>query len=246
MSELEAPATAAPPHAIVPETRPVPRVADDRRKEPRYPAKHDQANLGWYAEESYQTLPGRLEDVSSGGASLVLDSATWAGGDVWLCLSGGAQTDWVRAEVVGASQVDGGAQRIRLKFHESCPFDFFKIAAWGNPGAASTVREAASRTLGITAAHSPHLACPDPEARNDDFRELRVSVTLFQPHVVPGEPRVGRLRDDEQDDRVVLIPKACLAVVQLAGALLLGGFIIVKLIDFWRLDAFLGLTGTGQ
>lgn len=245
MSEFKAPATVAP-HAIIPEKRPEPRAADDRRKEPRYPAKHDRANLGWYCGESYETLSGRLEDVSSGGASLVLEGATWAGGDVWLCLSGDAGTDWVRAEVVGASQVDGSAQRIRLKFHESCPFDFFKTAAWGKPGSSATTQEPASRAHDTSASQGPHRTCPDLEESNGDFRELRVSVTLFQPHVASDEPRIGRLRDDEWDDRAVLIPKACVAVVQLVGALMLGALIIIKLAEFWRLDAFLGLNVAGR
>lgn len=250
MSEPQAPparpTSTVPAHAIIPEKLRE-RFNDERRKEPRYPAKHDQANVGWYRGESYQTVPGRLEDVSSSGASLVLDDgASWEGGDVWLCLSGGVRTEWVRGEVAGVSQVEGSAQRVRLRFHESCPFDFFKTVAWGGPKAPAPRGDVpgAPRTEQAQGSPGPHFACTaddETPTLEDDFRALRVSVTMYQAPRAPEKFQFGRLREDERDDRVLLVPKAYLAVLQIVGATLVAGVILVKLLQVWQLDVALGL-----
>jgi hypothetical protein len=138
--------------------------------------------------------------------------------------------------------VEGGTQRVRLRFHESCPFDFFKTAAWGNPGSPAPNPHPQpepvpdSRADLKEEARGPHVPCTAPEEAPDlDLRELRVSVTMCQP------PRLGRSLDDERDDRVVLVPKAYLAVLQLVAALLVAGIIVIKVAGLWRLDTLLGL-----
>ncbi|MDR3638908.1 MAG: PilZ domain-containing protein [Isosphaeraceae bacterium] len=246
MSETEAPKAGVFPYGIIPENGNDPCIDDNRRREPRYPAEHGQANLGWYHGESYRTVAGRLEDVSSGGASLVVDDgATWEGGDVWLCLSGGVRTEWVRAEVAGATQVEGSAQRIRLKFHESCPFDFFKTAAWGTPDTTIPRGESptSARTDAKGAGQGPHVACTTPAETHEV--DLRVSVAMFQSPRPPDEPGVGRARDDERDDRLVLISRAYITALQLVGALLVAGVIVIKLVAIWRLDTLLGFGEPG-
>ena len=248
MNEPQAPParptlTAAPPATIPEKLRD--RCNDERRKEPRYPATHDQANVGWYHGKSYQTVPGRLEDVSGSGASLVLDDgASWEGGDVWLCLSGSVHTEWVRGAVVAVTQIAGSAQRVRLRFHESCPFDFFKTAAWGGPKAPAPHCAHAGATGNEPGPENPlFTSTPADEtpALEEDFRALHVSVTMYQAPREREEFRFGRLRGDQRDERVLLVPKAYLAVLQVVGAVIVAGVILVKLLQVWQLDVALGL-----
>jgi hypothetical protein len=65
----------------------------------------------------------------------------------WMCLAGQEVTQWVGAQVAGVMVDESGNQLVRLAFPESCPYDVFRAAVWGDP---------------IEAAD---FALPDPPAR---------------------------------------------------------------------------------
>lgn len=51
----------------------------------------------------------------------------------WMSLAGQDVTQWVGAQVTGVTVDESGNHLVRLAFPESCPYDVFRLAVWGDP-----------------------------------------------------------------------------------------------------------------
>lgn len=112
-------------------------AASDRRKEPRYAAEVQDARIGWWRNQEFVTSEATLQDISSGGAALVVDPDLQAAPEMWFCVASGGGAVWVPGRVAALSSTDEGIQRVCLEFSHACPYDVFKVAAWGSPTAPS-------------------------------------------------------------------------------------------------------------
>ena len=105
-----------------------------RRDAQRYLSKGAVAVLGWPEGEAYRTVEARLIDISMGGFSAWVEVFPPRGGAVWLRLDGEKPSAWLKAGVV--STIKNGfsfwaRRRVRCRFLESCPYEFFKAAIEG-------------------------------------------------------------------------------------------------------------------
>jgi hypothetical protein len=62
-----------------------------------------------------------------------MDQAGPGAEKAWICLVGQDVTQWVGAQVTGVTVDESGNQLVRLAFPESCPYDVFRAAVWGDP-----------------------------------------------------------------------------------------------------------------
>jgi hypothetical protein len=109
-------------------------LASDRRTAPRYATKGTAAVIGWAVGEEYRTIPATLIDISLGGFSAWVEAFPPRGEAVWLRLDGEKPSPWVKASVVEANTTGclfWTRKRVRLRFLENCPYDFFKAAIDG-------------------------------------------------------------------------------------------------------------------
>ena len=106
----------------------------DRRAAPRYPTRGTAAVIGWPEGEEYRTVAATLIDISMGGFSAWVEAFPPRGGPVWLRLDGENPSPWVKAyviETITSGHLFWARRRVRLRFLESCPYDFFKAAIEG-------------------------------------------------------------------------------------------------------------------
>jgi hypothetical protein len=110
-------------------------IAADRRAAPRYPTRGTAAVIGWAEGEEYCTIAATLLDISLGGFSASVEAFPPRGEAVWLRIEGdNSPSPWVRASVIEANTTGclfWTRKRIRLRFVESCPYEFFKAAIEG-------------------------------------------------------------------------------------------------------------------
>jgi hypothetical protein len=105
---------------------------EEHRLWQRYPARETRARLLWLDQQGEQAYPGRLLNISGGGAAVITEAAFPAEGAVWLMLATeSAQTTPVEARLVAVSIDPSGVRVARLRFVESCPMDLFELAVHG-------------------------------------------------------------------------------------------------------------------
>jgi len=108
----------------------------DRRNATRYPAAaagSGLARVGWWEGKHFRTAAARIEDISTGGAAVALDSEARTSTAVWISLEGPGPVEWVEARLAGVATAEDGSQVVRLAFPMSCPYEVFKAVAWGEP-----------------------------------------------------------------------------------------------------------------
>lgn len=108
----------------------------DKRATPRYTTSESAARLGWRVGDSYQTLNVQLSNVSMGGLAVTASAAPPTASTLWVILNSGPDEDWVEVSLVSVRRgrvlcFPRRHYNIRLKFKESCTFDFFKRAIRG-------------------------------------------------------------------------------------------------------------------
>ncbi len=111
----------------------------DRRCSFRYSPTRDLACLGWWDGRQFRTARVQLRNISTDGALVSLGQERPDSGKVWVCLAGQDVSQWVRAEVAEVTADDIGNHLVRLTFPESCPYDLFRSAVWGEPIAAADI-----------------------------------------------------------------------------------------------------------
>lgn len=106
----------------------------DRRITQRYEAGGTPVLLTWRDMEEYHTIEGRLQDISLGGVSALTPETPPPGVPIWFRLRNDDRSEWILAAVVGSGRsglFGRGPRVLRLRFHESCPYDVFKAAIEG-------------------------------------------------------------------------------------------------------------------
>jgi hypothetical protein len=106
-------------------------VAEERRAEARREAEAATQAEG----PQLRYCVGRLVDISQTGLSLVCEAVPAAGQRVWARLEGPSPTEWVEVSPRGDTLQEPGLHLIRFAFLQTCPYDFFKVAVYGRPGA---------------------------------------------------------------------------------------------------------------
>jgi len=92
------------------------------------------AVIGWAEGEEHRTTPATLIDISLGGFAATVETFPPPGKTVWLRLDGDSPSSWVKAAVIETITTGffrWARRRVRLRFLEGCPYDFFKAAIEG-------------------------------------------------------------------------------------------------------------------
>jgi hypothetical protein len=104
----------------------------ERRQSPRFRAAGQRAWLGWW------TCPGgfnpratHLDNISQGGAKLVMVAPPPAGQIVWLCVGVPDPTECVQAKVLEVTLTPEGDSVIRIAFGTPCPQNLYQMAIHG-------------------------------------------------------------------------------------------------------------------
>jgi hypothetical protein len=102
---------------------------NERRSFPRHTPVHSLAWLACAEPEGEWVGRARLQDISVGGAGLVVEGPVPATDAVWVTLAGVNSAEWVRASIVRIDEGDGGM--VHLQFADECPFELFRTAVLG-------------------------------------------------------------------------------------------------------------------
>jgi hypothetical protein len=75
----------------------------------------------------------RIQDISHTGVSLRSEAAPPVGQSVWVRLDGLEPSDWVEGSLVSPAPGGPGGYHVRIRFHQACPYDFFKATVYSKP-----------------------------------------------------------------------------------------------------------------
>jgi hypothetical protein len=104
----------------------------ERRRSVRLRAVEHRAWLGWWASPGqFTTVAARLEDISHGGAKLVMAEPPAPQQLVWLCLGTPEPTECVQAKVVAVTPAPESGSTVRLAFGTPCPENLYRVAIYG-------------------------------------------------------------------------------------------------------------------
>jgi hypothetical protein len=76
---------------------------------------------------------GRIQDISHTGISLHSEAVPELGQPVWVRLDGLEPSDWIEGTLVGSSPGPSSNYLVRIRFLQSCPYDFFKAIVYSKP-----------------------------------------------------------------------------------------------------------------
>jgi PilZ domain len=116
---------------------------NERRSFPRHTPVHA---LAWiaYAEANGDCVGrARLQDISVGGARLIVEGSIPATDSVWVTLAGVNSVEWVKASIVHVDAGDGGM--VHLQFVDECPFELFRAAVLGAEDAEGSAEKSAAQ-----------------------------------------------------------------------------------------------------
>jgi hypothetical protein len=104
----------------------------ERRLSPRIKAVEHRAWLGWWTgPREFATRAAWLDDISPGGARLLMVNPPPTQEIVWLCLGVPEPTECVQAKVLEAAPATAEAFSVRLAFGTPCPENLYRIAIAG-------------------------------------------------------------------------------------------------------------------
>jgi len=120
----------------------------DRRTMCRYSAAKGFVQLGWWDGPDFQTTNIALKDISLSGASALTGTPPPPATPIWLGLDKPSFPDWIEAAVVEVIPHRWRPSLVRMKFSESCPYEFFKAATHGLDPTADPTDEDSSKRPG--------------------------------------------------------------------------------------------------
>lgn len=105
----------------------------ERRREPRHPAVEYRAWVGWWRDaHDFVIVAARLENISRGGALLVLADAPPVLDSIWICLGSPDPVDCARGIVLEVRMIHpNGDRAVRVAFRAPCSDVFFRTAILG-------------------------------------------------------------------------------------------------------------------
>lgn len=227
----------------------------DRRTTPRYPS-NCLVRLAWRQMGKFCERPAQLRNISSAGAMVTVEEASLAQKKVWFCLAGREKTQWMSAEVLEVISEPEGSGSIRLRFPDSCLYEVFKSAAWGQAeeprvllsesSGSQPVQDSPStptmRSVGPAShLHASQARFPEtalPTVRVESPASSRSAADSRQPRTLAQAHRENLVLQDWVAPLPWVVRSAiCLLIVFLLGALAGGRFEI-----FQRLGMVLGLS----
>jgi hypothetical protein len=109
-----------------------PPGTQERRSVCRYSVVQDNAWLGWWEGQAFQSTAAKIIDISLRGALFNVDAFPPKGQPVWLCPPGLASTEeWIEVKVVGEKKRLFGPREVRVAFRKVFPYDIFKAVVYG-------------------------------------------------------------------------------------------------------------------
>jgi hypothetical protein len=107
----------------------------ERRESSRFRAVEQRAWLGWWAgPRRFATVDARLDNISQGGARIVMADPPPVQQIVWLCMGIPDPTECVQAKVLEVKPTPEGDSVIRLAFGIPCPHNLYQVAIYGLAG----------------------------------------------------------------------------------------------------------------
>lgn len=89
--------------------------------------------VGWWEGDEFRTTTGLLQDLSLGGASILVDAPAPPKDSVWISLYKIPPTEWVESSVVEVEKTSRvgiflrSRTQFRIQFSEHCSYDFFRM-----------------------------------------------------------------------------------------------------------------------
>jgi hypothetical protein len=104
----------------------------ERRRWPRMVAREHRLWVGWWiAPNQFHTVGSFLDNISQGGARVLIVDPPPMDQLVWLCLGNPTPAECVSAKVLEVIPLFSGDFAIRLAFGTPCPDNFYRIAIQG-------------------------------------------------------------------------------------------------------------------
>jgi hypothetical protein len=93
----------------------------ERRRSTRHTVTEDVVSVGWWIGEVFATSHGSVQNVSRGGAKIVLEDCPPERQPVWIFKEVESRMESVKAQVVGHSPAPRGTFAVRFRFTAPCP-----------------------------------------------------------------------------------------------------------------------------
>lgn len=100
----------------------------------RHPVVETEIWLGWWVDDDFGAVPGRLVNLSRSGAMVLLPERPPWNQPVWFYRKINDVTVHARSQLVGVMPAPGGAFRARFRFAAYCPTELCLAALCGPPG----------------------------------------------------------------------------------------------------------------
>lgn len=109
--------------------------ATERRQACRYEPIDRRTTLGWWDGPDFHATPASLNNISLGGASvMVVDSPPI--GPIWFHVESeeNRTDDWIEAELIQSDASVTGSTVVHIRFPGGCPYNWFRSAVYGQSG----------------------------------------------------------------------------------------------------------------
>jgi hypothetical protein len=117
-----------PPHAI---DSSLP-TGIERRRSARIVAREHRLWVGWWVgPNQFHTVGSFLDNISQGGARVLIVDPPPKDQLIWLCLGNPTPAECVSAKVLEVIPLFSGDFAIRVAFGSPCPSNFYRIAIQG-------------------------------------------------------------------------------------------------------------------
>jgi hypothetical protein len=114
------------------QTPSAPSGTSDRRSVCRYSVVLDNAWLGWWEAQAFQSTPAKIIDISLRGAKLNVESFPPKDQPVWFCPPGvTSQDEWVEVKIVDVRKRLFRPREVRIAFRKVFPYEIFKTVVYG-------------------------------------------------------------------------------------------------------------------
>jgi hypothetical protein len=100
----------------------------------------DDAWIGWWKGDAFQSRAAKILDISLRGALLTVETFPPKGYPVLFCPAGvAAGEEWIEVKVIATKKKLFGPREIRVAFRKAFPYEVFKAVVYG-PDAYTTVK----------------------------------------------------------------------------------------------------------
>ena len=109
-----------------------PPGTQERRSVCRYSVVQENAWLGWWEGQAYQSTVAKIVDISLRGALLTVDSFPPKDQPIWFCPPGLSSNDeWIEVKMIGTKKKLFGPREVRIAFRKVFPYEVFKAVVYG-------------------------------------------------------------------------------------------------------------------